>query len=61
MVEEELVYKGLIEMHDLEALSLAQDQESCVVYGMPKFALESGAVDERKTPEQIVKRLIKWS
>ena len=40
------------------ALTLAQDQESCVVYGMPKVAVESGAVDESLTPEQIVKRLI---
>ena len=53
--------KGMTEMHDQGALTLAQDQESCVVYGMPKVAVESGAVDESLTPEQIVKRLIDWS
>ena len=53
--------KGMTEMNDQGALTLAQDQESCVVYGMPKVALESGAVDESLTPEQIVKRLIEWS
>ena len=53
--------KGMTEMHDQGALTLAQDQESCVVYGMPKVAVESGAVDESLTPEQIVKRLIEWS
>ena len=53
--------KGMTEMHAQGALTLAQDQESCVVYGMPKVAVESGAVDESLTPEQIVKRLIEWS
>ena len=53
--------KGMTEMHNQGALTLAQDQESCVVYGMPKVAVESGAVDESLTPEQIVKRLIEWS
>ena len=53
--------KGMTQMHDQGALTLAQDQESCVVYGMPKVAVESGAVDESLTPEQIVKRLIEWS
>ena len=53
--------KGMTEMHDQGALTLAQDQEACVVYGMPKVAVESGAVDESLTPEQIVKRLIEWS
>ena len=53
--------KGMTEMHDQGALTLAQDQESCVVYGMPKVAVESGAVDQSLTPEQIVKRLIEWS
>ena len=53
--------KGMTEMHDQGALTLAQDQESYVVYGMPKVVVESGAVDESLTPEQIVKRLIEWS
>ena len=53
--------KGMTEMHDQGALTLAQDQESCVVYGMPKVAVESGAVDDSLTPEQIVSRLIDWS
>ena len=60
-VADEVLYTGLTEMHDQGALTLAQDQESCVVYGMPKVAVESGAVDESLTPEQIVKRLIEWS
>ncbi|NOZ10913.1 MAG: chemotaxis response regulator protein-glutamate methylesterase [Gammaproteobacteria bacterium] len=37
--------KGLLEMHDAGAYTLAQDEESCVVYGMPKEAVKLGATD----------------
>lgn len=37
--------KGLKEMHEMGAKTLAQDEESCVVYGMPKEAVKLGAVD----------------
>jgi two-component system chemotaxis response regulator CheB len=33
------------EMHDAGAHTLAQDEASCVVYGMPKEAVKLGAVD----------------
>jgi two-component system chemotaxis response regulator CheB len=36
---------GLKEMHDAGALTIAQDEASCVVYGMPKEAVKLGAVD----------------
>jgi two-component system chemotaxis response regulator CheB len=36
---------GLKELHDLGARTLAQDEDSCVVYGMPKEAVKLGAVD----------------
>ncbi|MGE0082771.1 MAG: chemotaxis response regulator protein-glutamate methylesterase [Thiohalomonadaceae bacterium] len=36
---------GLLEMHQAGAHTLAQDEESCVVFGMPKEALRRGAVD----------------
>ena len=49
---------GLSEMHDAGSLTLAQDEDSCVVYGMPRKAVECGAVDEIKNLEGIVKRLI---
>jgi len=45
-------------MHNAGSLTLAQDEESCVVYGMPRKAVEFGAVDEVKNLEEIVKRLI---
>lgn len=37
--------RGLKAMRDVGALALAQDEESCVVYGMPKEAVKLGAVD----------------
>lgn len=37
---------GLKAMHDSGALTLAQDEASCVVFGMPKEAIATGGVDE---------------
>jgi two-component system chemotaxis response regulator CheB len=37
--------RGLKEMHDAGARTLAQDEETCVVFGMPKEAIKLGAVD----------------
>ena len=36
--------RGLLEMRKAGALTLGQDEESCVVYGMPKEAVKCGAV-----------------
>ncbi|CAK0767197.1 Protein-glutamate methylesterase/protein-glutamine glutaminase 1 [Gammaproteobacteria bacterium] len=36
---------GLMEMHQTGARTVAQDEASCVVYGMPKEAVALGAVD----------------
>ena len=36
---------GMLEMRQAGALTFAQDEASCVVYGMPKAAVEIGAVD----------------
>ncbi len=38
--------KGLLEMKEAGAVTIAQDEESCVVFGMPKKAIELGAVDK---------------
>jgi two-component system chemotaxis response regulator CheB len=37
---------GLLEMRKAGAHTVAQDEESCVVYGMPKEAVKRGAVDK---------------
>jgi two-component system chemotaxis response regulator CheB len=44
---------GLLKLHQAGGVTLAQDEESCVVYGMPREAVLRGAVDESLTPEQI--------
>lgn len=37
--------KGLLDMKENGAFTLAQDEKSCVVFGMPKEAIKMGAVD----------------
>jgi len=37
--------KGLKEMHEAGAPTIAQDEETCVVFGMPKEAIKLGGVD----------------
>ncbi|MBW1780229.1 MAG: chemotaxis response regulator protein-glutamate methylesterase [Deltaproteobacteria bacterium] len=38
--------KGLLAMKDSGAFTIAQDEETCVVFGMPREAIQIGAVDE---------------
>ena len=38
---------------------IAQDKESCVVYGMPKEAVNAGVVDISVTLDQIAAEIIK--
>lgn len=38
--------RGLKGLHDCGALTIAQDRETCTVFGMPKAAIELGAVDQ---------------
>ncbi|MFO1456396.1 MAG: chemotaxis response regulator protein-glutamate methylesterase [Steroidobacteraceae bacterium] len=38
--------RGMKAMHERGARTIAQDEESCVVFGMPKEAIKLGAVDE---------------
>ncbi|MBW1780333.1 MAG: chemotaxis response regulator protein-glutamate methylesterase [Deltaproteobacteria bacterium] len=37
---------GLLKMKKAGAITIAQDEKSCVVFGMPKEAIERGAVDK---------------
>jgi two-component system chemotaxis response regulator CheB len=41
--------RGLKEMRDAGARTVGQDEDSCVVYGMPKEAMRMGGV-ERELP-----------
>jgi two-component system, chemotaxis family, protein-glutamate methylesterase/glutaminase len=37
--------RGMKEMHDAGAQTIAEDESTCVVFGMPKVAIEMGGVD----------------
>jgi two-component system chemotaxis response regulator CheB len=49
--------KGLLAMHEKGAYTLAQDEETSVVFGMPKEAIKLGAVDD-VLPVQRIPRAI---
>ncbi len=44
---------GLLEIHRAGGLTIAQDEESCVVFGMPREAIRQGAVDRVLPPTAI--------
>jgi len=52
--------KGMKEMHDMGAPTLAQDEESCVVYGMPKEAVKLGGVDNSISLDDIAQEIITY-
>lgn len=50
--------RGMKEMHDAGAQTVAEDESTCVVFGMPKVAIDMGGVDKivplHKIPQEIV-------
>jgi len=50
--------RGMLEMHDAGAHTVAQDEASCVVFGMPAEAIKRGAVDRVLPLERIAGELI---
>ncbi|MGD9949482.1 MAG: chemotaxis response regulator protein-glutamate methylesterase [Desulfobulbus sp.] len=51
---------GMLEMHQAGASTLAQDEQSCVVFGMPKEAIARGGVDEVVPLQDLALRLLFW-
>lgn len=49
---------GMLEMKQAGAHTLAQDEESCVVFGMPKEAIARGGVDEVVSLSAIAARVV---
>ncbi len=45
--------RGMKELKDTGAYTIAQDEESCVVFGMPQEAIKLGAIDKVLPLEQI--------
>ncbi|MDD5755184.1 MAG: chemotaxis response regulator protein-glutamate methylesterase [Methylococcales bacterium] len=52
--------RGLKEMYDMGAHTLGQDQDSCVVYGMPKEALKLGAVNRELPLSRIAYEIVAY-
>lgn len=50
--------RGLKEMREHGALTLAQDEASCIVFGMPKRAIEMDAVDRVLPLSQIPRHIL---
>ncbi len=49
---------AMLEMHKAGAYNLAQDEASCVVFGMPREAIALGAVDEVVPLEKMAGRVL---
>lgn len=49
---------GLLEMRNAGASTLAQDEDSCVVYGMPKEALLRGGVEKSVALSAIARHIV---
>ncbi|HXP08967.1 MAG TPA: chemotaxis response regulator protein-glutamate methylesterase [Acidobacteriaceae bacterium] len=53
--------KGMLEMKEARAFTIAQDEATCVVFGMPREAIMLGAVDQilplGRIPAALVQRL----
>jgi two-component system chemotaxis response regulator CheB len=50
--------RGLRELRDRGAVTIAQDEASCVVYGMPRSAVETGAVAHVAALDQIAQHIL---
>lgn len=50
--------EGMLEMHNSGAYNLAQDEASCVVFGMPKEAIAAGGVDEVVPLKDMARRVL---
>ena len=53
--------RGLLEMHDAGAPTVAQDESSCVVFGMPKEAIALGAADRVMPLELVPSEIMRYA
>ena len=52
--------RGMKEMHDAGALTIAEDESSCVVFGMPREAIRHGGVDRIVPLDRISAEIIAY-
>ncbi|MGV1905536.1 protein-glutamate methylesterase/protein-glutamine glutaminase [Agrobacterium cavarae] len=50
--------RGMLEMHQAGAYTIAQDEASCIVFGMPKEAIAHGGVDKIVPLDQIAREIM---
>ena len=50
--------RGLLEMKQAGAYTVAQDEATCVVFGMPKEAIARGGVDKVLPLDQIAREVL---
>ncbi len=50
--------RGMLEMHDQGAYTIAQNEETCVVYGMPREAVKLDSVDKILPLEKIASAIL---
>ena len=51
--------KGMLEMHEVGSFTIAQDEKSCVVFGMPAEAIKLNAADKILSLEKIAEEVIR--
>jgi two-component system chemotaxis response regulator CheB len=51
---------GLLKLRQAGAHTVAQDQKTCVVFGMPRVAIELGAAEVVSPLEKISDHLLQW-
>lgn len=51
--------QGLVEMRKAGSFNIAQDEDSCVVFGMPKVAIEYGAIDKTMNLDHIASEILR--
>ncbi|MCX7238870.1 MAG: chemotaxis response regulator protein-glutamate methylesterase [Burkholderiales bacterium] len=52
--------RGMKALHDCGARTIAQNEETCVVFGMPKEAIKLNAVDEVLPLEQMARAILQF-
>jgi two-component system chemotaxis response regulator CheB len=53
--------RGMKEMHDAGARTVAEDESTCVVFGMPKEAIKLGGVDKIVPLDQIPREIVAFA
>ena len=53
--------RGMLEMKEAGAYTIAQDEESCVVFGMPNEAIKLGGVHKVATLSTIAQEVVRAS